>query len=150
MDPVLMTLAGKALQLVAPYLAKGGEKVAEALGEEIGSQVKGLVERIRARFRREPAKAEVLDQYAADPAANEGVAQATLAREMEADPAFRAQVESDVNRFGPVLSVVQRIREGNEVTGAEIENVKKGLIQVHQELEKGDHIVGAKIGNFGD
>jgi len=150
MDPVLMTLAGKALQLVAPYLAKGGEKVAEALGEEIGAQVKGLVERIRARFRREPAKAEVLDQYAADPAANEGAAQATLARELEADPAFRAEVEADVNRFGPVLSVVQRIKEGKEVTGAEFDEVKKGLIQVHQEMDKGEKIVGFKGKIFGE
>lgn len=150
MDPVLMTLAGKALQLVAPYLAKGGEKVAEALGEQIGGQVKGLVDRITARFRREPAQAQVLDEYAADPAANEGAAQATLARELEADPTFRAQVEQDVNRFGPVLSVVQRIKEGKEVTGAEFDEVRKGLIQVHQEIDKGENIIGIRGGSFGD
>lgn len=150
MDPVLMTLAGKALQLVAPYLAKGGEKVAEALGEEIGVQVKGLVERIRARFRRQPADAGVLDRYAADPGAVEGEARETLAREMEADPAFRAEVEREVKRFGPVLSVVQRIKNGEEVTGAEIETVKKGLIQVHQEMDVGKKVVGAKIGTFGE
>lgn len=150
MDPVLMTLAGKALQLVGPYLAKGGEKVVEALGEQIGAQVKGLVERISARFRREPAQAQVLDEYAADPAANEGAAQATLARELEADPTFRARVEQDVNRFGPVLGVVQRIKEGREVTGAEIDEVRKGLIQIHQEIDKGEKIVGFKGGSFGD
>ena len=149
MDPVLMTLAGKALQIVAPYLAKGGEKVAEALGEQIGTQVKGLVERITARFRREPAQAQVLDAYAANPAANEGAVQNALARELEADPAFRAEVEQDVNRFGSVLSVVQRIKEGKEVTGAEIDEVSEGLIQVHQEIEKGEKIVGFKGGSFG-
>lgn len=150
MDPVLMVLAGKALQLVAPYLAKGGGKVAEVLGEEIGTQVKGLLGRIRARFRREPAHTDVLDRYAADPAANEGALQATLAREMETDPAFRAEVERDVNRFGPVLSVVQRIREGKEVTGAEIDAMKKGLVQVHQEMDRGENVTGARIKDFGD
>ena len=149
MDPVLLTLAGKALQLVAPYVARGGEKVAEALGEEIGAQVKGLVERIRARFRREPANAEVLDQYAADPQANEGAAKATLARELEADPAFRAQVEADVNRFGTVLSVVQRVKEGRVIDAGEIENAKNALLQYVQEADKVDEMRGPKIRNLG-
>lgn len=149
MDPVLMALAGKALQLVGPYIAKGGEKVAEALGEQIGTQLGGLVERIRARFRRDPAGAQVLDRYGADPRANEAAAQQVLAEEMERDPAFRTELERDVNRFGPVLAVVQRIQDGERITGAEIGTITRGLVQVHQDVGTARDVTGAKIDTFG-
>lgn len=149
MDPVLLILAGKALQLVSPYLATGGEKIAESLGEGIGNQVREALGRIRARFRSDPARAVVLERYAVDPQANEGEAKVALAEAMDEDAGFRAEIERDVNRFGSVLSIVQRIKDGEEVTGVEIQQVKSGLIQVHQEVEKGKNVVGAKIHTFG-
>lgn len=150
MDPTLMTLAGKALQLVAPYVARGGAKVADALGEAIGAQLKEVVDRIRARFRLNPENASMLEQYAEDPTSNEPKARAALAREMEADPGFRAEIAAGVKRFGPVLNIVQRIRDGENVTGVEIESVRNGLMQVHQAMDRANGVVGAKINTFGD
>ncbi len=149
MDPVLMALAGKALQLVGPYIARGGEKVAEALGEQIGKQVGGLVERIRAWFGRDPAGAQVLERYGSDPEANRAAAQQALAEGMDRDPAFRTELEREVNRFGPVLSVVQRIQDGERITGAEIRSITQGLVQVHQDVGTARDVTGAKIDTFG-
>jgi hypothetical protein len=97
MDPAaIAALAASASALLAPYLAKAGEALAEKVGETLPENVGKLWDAVRARFKGKPAAEEAANDLAARP--DDKKRQAAFEVQMEkalaADPEFAAQVEA--------------------------------------------------------
>ena len=65
MDPT--ALAAAATALLAPYVSKAGEKLAEKVGEKLPEQMGKLWTAIAARFKGKPAAEEAVKDLAAKP-----------------------------------------------------------------------------------
>jgi hypothetical protein len=65
MDPT--ALAAAATALLAPYVAKAGEKLAEKVGEKLPEQMGKLWTAIAAKFKGKPAAEEAAKDLAANP-----------------------------------------------------------------------------------
>jgi hypothetical protein len=97
MDPV--TLAGSAVALVAPYLALGGKELAKKVGEEAGQRIFGLYDKLKAKL--VGGGAEALADLAKQPndADSQAALRVQLKKALDADPAFRAELEKLVGEI---------------------------------------------------
>ncbi len=93
MDPT--ALAATATALLAPYVAKAGEKLAEKVGEKLPEQMGKLWTAIAARFKGKPAAEEAVKDLAAKPddEDNQAAFRKELKKVLEADTDFVAELE---------------------------------------------------------
>jgi hypothetical protein len=88
MDPI--TLAAAATTLLAPYLAKAGEKAAEKIGEKLPEAIGKVWNAIAAKFKGRPAAEEALKNLAAKPGDEDNLVSfhKELKKMLTDDPAF--------------------------------------------------------------
>ncbi|MBI3241961.1 MAG: hypothetical protein HYZ49_06675 [Chloroflexi bacterium] len=93
MDPT--TLAAAATALLAPYVAKAGEKLAEKVGEKLPDQMGKLWAAIADKFKGKPAAEEAAKDLAANPKDedNQAAFRKELRKVLEADTGFVAELE---------------------------------------------------------
>ena len=100
MDPI--TLAAAATTLLAPYLAKAGEKAAEKIGEKLPEAVGKVWNAIAAKFKGRPAGEEALKDLAAKPGDDDNLVsfRKELKKMLADDPAFVAELVQLVRAAG--------------------------------------------------
>ena len=88
MDPA--TLAAAALTLLAPYLAKAGETMAEKIGESLPENARKLWAATSAKFRGKPAAEEAVKDLAQNPVDedNQAAFRKELKKALTEDPEF--------------------------------------------------------------
>ena len=93
MDPI--TLAAAATTLLAPYLAKAGEKAAEKIGEKLPEAIGKVWNAIAAKFKGRPAAVGAANELTAKPddADNQEAFNVQLRKLLKDDPAFAAELE---------------------------------------------------------
>jgi hypothetical protein len=72
-----------------------------------------------------------------------------LRETMEKDPEFASTLEAAMKALGPKVSVIQRITEAIDVTGATVGTMKSGDLSVQQDIGEAEQVIGAKIDNLG-
>jgi hypothetical protein len=90
-------LAGSAVALVGPYVAKGAEELAKKVGGEVGSGVKNLWNAVRAKLAGKEALADV--EAKPDDQRRWSALELQLEKALEADPAFRDAVAKLVSEI---------------------------------------------------
>ena len=134
MDPVTITaLATAATTFLAPYLAKAGEKAAEAIGEKLPDMAGKVWNAVAARFKGKPAAEEAAKDLTAKP--DQPLAQAAfsnqIAKAIEADPAFADELKK-------LLEAAER------ETGQTILNLGSGAVATHGGVAAGEGGVAVK------
>ena len=98
MDPV--TLAGLAVALVAPYLVEGGKELAKKIGGEAGERIVKLYDKVKAKLTGSGAAKDVADfEQAPADQDNQAALRKELKKALEADPAFREELEKLVGEI---------------------------------------------------
>jgi hypothetical protein len=95
MDPV--TLAGSAVALIGPYVAKGAEELAKKVGGEVGSRVVKVWDAVRGKLAGKEALADVEEKP--DDQRRWAALELQLEKALEADPAFRDAVAKLVSEI---------------------------------------------------
>lgn len=92
MDPV--TLAPAVLTILAPYLAKAGEKMAEEVGKSVPEHAGRLWSAVMAKFKTKPAAEEAARDLSQNPADadNQAAFRKEIRKAAEEDPAWLAQL----------------------------------------------------------
>lgn len=147
MDPI--SLASAAVGLLAPFVAKGAEKMADKLGEAGAQALTGLLARLRARWAGDAEAAGTLSAFEAKPERHAATLQEVLAERLQADPAFAQELASALQATGPVLHLHQEVGQAEQVTGLRAEHVGQGRIDLTQLVTKAGSVLGADIKTFG-
>lgn len=100
MDPT--ALAATATALLAPYIAKAGEKLAEKVGEKLPEQIGKLWTTIAAKFKGKPAAEEAVKDLAANPKDEDN--QAAFRKELKK---LLAEDDGFVNELAKLLQAAQ-------------------------------------------
>jgi hypothetical protein len=97
MDPA--TLAGSAVALVAPYLVEGGKELAKKVGGEAGDRIVELYDKLKAKLTGGGADSLAdLEKQPRD-ADSQAALRVQIKKALEADPAFRAELEKLVGEI---------------------------------------------------
>ena len=72
-----------------------------------------------------------------------------LAYELTENTSFADEVRSLIDEVGPHIDVVQRIEIAHGVTGAEIDELVRGTINVEQDVTEAHNLTGFKAKKVG-
>lgn len=147
MDPA--TIATAVLAILAPYAKKSAQEFIRTAGEVGYERAKRLLATLKERWTGDEEASAVLTQFEKKPERYEGVLQDVLKEKLQTDTTLSADLDQQIRELGPKLQVIQRMNVGENVTGADIEEARKGSIAVEQEINQGKDVTGARIGTLG-
>jgi len=148
MDPV--TLAAGAIALLTAYLTKAGAEFAGEGGKAAWRLASRLLGRLRSAVTGKPREQEALEAFSSEPVGSAAKTQEMLEGVLKANPELGgeiAQILQEVKRLGPNVSVVQRIKEAEDVAGVKARRIRSGSVEVNQEIEKSKNVTGVQIGD---
>ena len=137
MDPV--TAATTAVAVLAPYLKKGGEKLAEkVMGEKLTEGASKLWHAIRDKFKGKPAALEAARDFAANPTDedNQAAFRKELRKAQEGDAHFAAEAKRLLIEAG--------------ASADRVTNVGSGAVATHGGVAAGEGGVAVKGDVHGD
>ena len=146
---VVETLAATALSVLLPYFAKGAEEFAKEAGKAAFAKCGELIQAIRSKFSGDEEAERALNNFEKKPARYRATFEDILNEKLEADETFRSQFSDLLKQLGPDIQVIQKMEEGEEVTGIEADKMTSGSAKVDQDIKKGKKVVGAKIKEIG-
>jgi len=142
-------LAGLAISIVAPYIAKGAEALAQEVGTEAFGAVKAVADRLRGWWSREPVAAAAAESLASEPEKYSSILTQLLTSDLAKDDDFAAELRALTERLGPNVQVVQRIEVAKGVTGADIEQLVTGNVRVEQDMKEAQDVTGFRAKTVG-
>jgi hypothetical protein len=146
MDPA--TLAAGAIALLTAYLAKAGAEFAGEGGKAAWRLAGRLLDRLRSAVKDTPRERKALEDFSSEPRGSATATQEMLQSVFEKDHALAGEVDhflQEVKRLGPSVSVVQRIKEAEDVVGVKARRIRSGSVEANQEVERGKNITGVQI-----
>jgi hypothetical protein len=150
MDPASIAAALGALPV--PFLKKAAEDFAGEAGKYVQGRAKTLWERIRSRLEGDPTAKETLDDFAADPEGRKKEFEAVVGGRVAEDASLRDELAAalaEIQRQAPHVTVVQRMKEAEKLTGVEARAFRRGTVEVTQEVESAKDVHGAKFDEIG-
>lgn len=150
MDPAtIATLTGSVLSVITPYVAKGADEFAKLVGEAAFAKAKALFAALKQKFSPDREAADTLARFEEKPQRYQPVLEDILSEKLAKDPEFAAEVERHIKEMGPVLEVVQRMKEADGVVGIQANRMASGTARVTQEIDMAKQVTGMKIDNIG-
>src|SRR5260370_15840317 len=118
MDPAtIATLTGSVLSVITPYVVKGADEFAKLVGEAAFAKAKGLFAALKHKLSADPEAADTLAHFEEKPPRYQPALQDILSENLAKDPEFAAELEQHIKGMGPVLEVVQRMKEAEGEIG---------------------------------
>jgi hypothetical protein len=150
MDPAtIATLTGSVLSVITPYVTKGADEFAKLAGEAAFAKAKALFAALKHKFSADREAADTLAHFEEKPQRYQPVLQDILAEKLAKDPEFSSELERHIQGMGPVLEVVQKMKEAEGVVGIQANRMAAGTARVTQEIDMAKQITGMKIDNIG-
>jgi hypothetical protein len=142
-------LAGSAVALLGPYVAKVAEGAAEELGKQALEKGEALLSALWARWKGKPEAEATLSGFVKDPAAGKANLQTELAVDLAADPKFRESLQALIDGGSPEAFQTQVVRNAAYVKGPEIVRLVRGRATQMQDVQGADTVIGPKIDTIG-
>jgi hypothetical protein len=142
-------IVASAVSVLAPYVAAGGKKAAEVVGEALADQTGKLLGRIRSWFSGDDEATSTLAKFEEKPARYAGSVEDILREKIEADPAKQAELQQLLETMGPRIEVFMKVRSlAGEAIGLDLAKWEKGVARATAEVdtvEKGGKLTVTKI-----
>lgn len=145
MEPMTAILAAKAIDLLAPYIAKGGEEFARLAGEAAYEKCKNLLDVLRRSWQGDDEASTNLKLFNDKPERYKPIIEEILKEKMDKNKDLAAEIQKIIEDVGTNLEVIQRIKVGEKITGLEADEIEGVKARVTQDLDQGKDITGARI-----
>jgi hypothetical protein len=150
MDPA--TIAAALGALLVPFLKKVGEDFAGEAGRYVQGRAKALWASLRSRLEGDPKAKEALDHFEANPDGGKEEFEAVVGSRVAEDPSLRDELAAalaEIKRQAPQLTVVQRMKDAEEMTGIRARRMNRGTAEVTQEADRVTHATGIDLDEIG-
>ena len=145
MEPMTAILASKAVDILAPYVAKGGEEFAKLAGEAAYKKCKCLLDILRRSWQGDNEASINLKLFNDKPERYKPMIKEILKEKMDESKDLTTEIQRIVEDIGPDIEVIQRIKIGEKITGLEADEIEGVKARVIQDMDQGKDITGAKI-----
>ena len=150
MDPAaIATLTSSVLSVITPYVTKGADEFAKLVGEAAFAKAKTLFAALKQRFSPDKEAADTLARFEEKPQRYQPVLEDILSEKLAKDPEFAAELDRHIQGMGPVLEVVQRMKQAEGVVGIQANRMAGGNARVTQEIDTAKQVTGMKIDSIG-
>lgn len=142
---VLVPLIMGALLQVA---ARTGEGVLGAVEDASKDAANLIFARIKEWWSSDNAASSDLERFNSEPGVYQNVIEARLVRKLAASPEMQLQLGDMLSRSGPQIAVFQSIANARGVTGARVEEMTRGVLNVDQRIVEATDVTGVEIKRF--
>jgi vacuolar-type H+-ATPase subunit I/STV1 len=149
MELIITTLAANAIAVLTPYVKSGAEKFASEIGKDAAEKAKNLLNTLKTRFSGDKIAEWNLDHFEKEPDKYKSTLEDVLKEKLDKDKSLVDELNKLLKDMGPTLKVVQKMKEAEEVTGLEAQEMSEGTAEVAQEFDQGKKITGMKFGSIG-
>jgi hypothetical protein len=146
------TIAAGAIALLTPYIARAAGEFAGEAGKAAWQLAEQLFRRLRTAAVGHPSASRSLDEFEQSPERSRAETQEALQGLLEGDPKLAKEVVGildQVKSLGPAVLVTQRIKEAEDVVGLKARRLNRGSVDVQQEMDRGNRVIGAEIDEIG-
>jgi hypothetical protein len=149
MDPA--AIGSAVVTILAPYFADAGKEMVKAAGDVGLSKARSLMAWLKEEFAKgdDPLPARDLERFEKNPEAYGESLKTTIEEKIRSEPSFGAALETQVSGLQPILTLIQRFKEGKHVVGVEADSMKSGDVNVTQEAGTVENMTGIRIKNLG-
>lgn len=145
------------LEVLVPLLMGALLKVAGKVGEGVLGAVEDaakdgatrVVAKIKKWWSADSSASDDLARFEAEPDVYQPVVQARLVKKLTAEPHMQDELAAMMAQVGPQVEVYQKIAAAHGVTGAKVEQMMGGRLQVDQEVQNASDITGVDIKRMG-
>ena len=148
----LATIAVSVVTLLAPFVKKGAEQFAGEAGKAVWEKTKELFSKVKSKLSHDTFAAGALDRFRSEPEDYQDVLQKELEKQLAGDAAFAAALDTivrEIERAGSSVTIVQRLKKVKNATAAKVQHMQSGSLDVYQEAEEGENIIGVDIEKLG-
>ena len=149
MDPVTGTVVASVMSVLISYAGKGAEEFVKGIGRDAYEKAKGLFSTLRTRWAGDKEATDVLIHFEEKPERYQSVLEAILAEKLAQDKELAEELVDQLDKMGPELEIIQKMEEGQRVTGLEAEEINRGKVHIDQDINKGEDVIGGKFGRIG-
>lgn len=147
MDPA--SIVTGVLTVLMPYVAKGAKEFISIAGEAGYEKAKGLFEKLKAKWSGDPEVTSTIEHFEAKPERYKPVLEDIMHEKLLQDPDFADELSKILKDMGPTLNIIQEMDEAKGVTGLAAGEVNSGNVSVTQKIKKAEDVTGAKIDRIG-
>lgn len=128
----------------------GAEEFAGELGRSAAEKVKNLIRAIKSKLSHDESASEVIKNFEEKPQENQRNMKDILKRELDKDKDLTSELDGILKELEPTLLIIhQKMKEAENVIGADIEEMNEGSVKVDQEMDKGKGVTGVKLKRLG-
>jgi hypothetical protein len=142
-------LAATAIATVAPYLAMGAEEFAKEAGKEAAGAIKLLVEKLSSWWSGNAVAKAGAENLPSNPELYSKLLSDLLSKELQGNEPLANDIKRLLREAEPHVEVVQRMKVGERVTGADIMKIASGSLHVTQEIDSAKDVVGVRADQLG-
>ena len=135
-------VAASVVSVVAPFVSIGAEAFAKRAGEAAAGKAGELVALLKQRWAGDREAEAGLALFQSQPKRYTSAVADIVRTRLEADPVFAADVRTLLDELGPKIRVIQKIRVAEHVTGARVESLKTGEVDITQEVDEAKDLTG--------
>jgi hypothetical protein len=144
--PVVM---GALLSAAGKVAGKVGAGALNAVEEQAKKTANAVADRIRSWWSGDEVASADLERFEQEPDIYQPVVERRLVERLTDDPAMQRELAALLEGQAPQVEVLQTIAEANGVTGARVDEMRRGTLRVEQRIEKGENVTGADITRLG-
>jgi hypothetical protein len=135
-----------------PLIKKGGESLANGIGDNMHNKVNDIYSKIKDRFRDDNDSKDI-ERFEEKPETYAKSIEELLKEKMINDKEFASTIQSlfdEISRSPTVTNITEDIEAEGTVIGMEIGNIKKGdVTSVTRRIKATKDVIGGKYGHIG-
>jgi hypothetical protein len=149
MDPAIIDVSTKVLAVLLPFVTKGAEEFASKVGDAAYEKAKTLLTVLKQKWSGDKEATESLALFEQKPQRYQAVLEDILQEKLVEDHDLVVQVVQLLQEMGPTLEIIQRMEEGEGITGVEAGELHTGTVKSTQDIKRGKDVWGVRIDRIG-
>ncbi|WP_035930408.1 hypothetical protein [Kocuria rosea] len=128
---------------------RAGEGVLGAVEDATKDTASTVFGKIKAWWSGDDSASGDLEKFVSEPDIYQPVIEARLVRKLADEPAMQDELAKLLADAGPQAEVYQSISKAHGITGAKVQDMLRGRLQVQQDIENASDVTGADINRMG-
>ncbi len=149
MDYTTTTLATGIVAALLPFVTKGGEEISKSIGKDVYEKGKKVLSTLKERWTGDKAAEIALSGFEEDPDTFRPTFHNILKKRLLEDEDLALILKDLIHDEGVNLTVIQKIKDAEDITGVATEEIQRGTINVGQEADKAQNVIGIKADRIG-
>jgi hypothetical protein len=133
------------IAVLTPFVKKGTEEFIGAAGQDAYEKAKAIYRKLKERWTEDEEALDALNKFEKKPDRYQVILEDILQEKLSQDKELFEQLSGLFQEIVPKLEIIQKMNEGEDITGLKANKINKGTAKVIQDINQGKNIIGADI-----